>query len=227
MVPQLRLTQRQSDDLHAICRLTPQQIRLVVQALAELEPIPLHSQKVFASVKTALGEQPDVADALCRQALSPRGLIRQWDLTTDDAVRGITAGIEKHKDWEPENVDKWKQLEPEFRILLESRAIQLTASAIDLSYEYANLYRRGRIITDVRPLFSSDANAIEGAVVSYTLRLRFDNIEGEHDFSIAMDQQDIDQLMEQCERAKAKASTAKNLMTAHVPTIITGEREDA
>jgi hypothetical protein len=74
-------------------------------------------------------------------------------------------------------------------------------------------------------VFSRDAAKIEGAVVSSTLYLRFENIEGGRELSIAMDESDVKELMKQCERALRKASTARNLMdsVAKVPTIITGE----
>jgi hypothetical protein len=226
MVPQLRLAPHQSEDLQAICILDPNEIQSALQGLGKLEPVPLHSRQIFSAVKSAIPKHPEAADALTRQALSLRGMMRQWGLATSDLLSGISAAIEQHEDWQSDDVEKWKAIEGGFRQLIESQPIRLTANAIDLSYEYANLYRRGRVITDVRPLFSDNADVIEGAVVSYTLRLRFDNIEGEHDFSIAMDQQDIEQLVEQCQRAMTKARTAKELMTrsVSVPTIITGER---
>lgn len=59
--------------------------------------------------------------------------------------------------------------------------------------------------------------------------LRYDSIDGNHQLSIAMDELDVRELAKECERALRKATTARHLMKdkVNVPTIISGEQEDA
>ena len=85
-----------------------------------------------------------------------------------------------------------------------------------------------RIITDIRPIFNDDATDIDASVISYTLRLNYDNPEGNHSLSIAMDESDIEELIQQCNRAFSKAQLSKDRMrnTAGIPTIISGEQPD-
>ena len=120
---------------------------------------------------------------------------------------------------------RWHDAEPLFTELLLSPAVRVVASILDLTYEYENLLQVARVITDVRPVFSDDAKNVEAAVVSHTLRIRYDSTEGNHSISIAMDENDIRDLENQCKRAIQKAQTARGLMAdqAKVPTIIAGE----
>ena len=108
-------------------------------------------------------------------------------------------------------------------------AFRIVANALNLSYDYANLYLRARIITDIRPLFSKDAESIEGAVISYTLRLSIRSANGQNELSMAMDEADVLDLAQQCDRAFKKAHTARKIMKmqAEIPTVITGETHDA
>jgi hypothetical protein len=107
--------------------------------------------------------------------------------------------------------------------------VSLAAKAIELSYDYANLLRRTRILTDIRPLYNDSADCIEAAVVSYTLRLRYDTADGEHELSIALDEADLRTLMAQCERAMTKAKTARDVLAGrcNISIAISGETSDA
>jgi hypothetical protein len=176
-----------------------------------------------------LADRKGAADSVVRQALSLHGLVRQGRRSLPDVLEGIRSGIEADSGWTDEEKEKWQAVEPQFRELVASPAVRLVTTAIDLSYEYANLLRRARILTDIRPLYNNDATEIEGAVVSHTLRLRYDSIDGNHQLSIAMDELDVRELVKECERALRKATTARHLMKdkVNVPTIISGEQEDA
>jgi hypothetical protein len=112
-----------------------------------------------------------------------------------------------------------------FRDVLDSKLIRMSATANELSYDYANLTRHIRILSDIRPLFNEHAESIEGAVISHTLRLQYDSADGEHELSLALDEEDIAKLMRQCERALKKSSAARKLMEekAGVPTILPGQ----
>jgi len=105
--------------------------------------------------------------------------------------------------------------------LLKCRPVRLAATAIELSYDYANLVRNVRILSDIRPLYDEEAEKIEGAVISHTMRLHYDSADGEHELSLAMDEKDISNLMEQCKRALKKSQTAK--ASVHFPSIISGQ----
>ena len=69
---------------------------------------------------------------------------------------------------------------------------------------------------------------IDGAVVSYTLRLNYDNRDDNHSLSIALDEADVRLRKGQCDRALQKARLACSRMNdnAKVPTVISGGKSN-
>jgi len=229
MATQMQLGESQIRDFQVLRDLGTDVLSSVVQHLDGLDPVPLNPNELFVAIKGCFEGDGRSAECVMRQALSLNGLMRQTEMDLDAVLAAIQTGIERDAQWSPHEVENWKLVEPTFRELLRLKAFRLVATTIDLSYEYANLFRTARILTDSRPLFSRDADAIEGAVVSNTLRLRFESVDGAHELSIAMDEGDVRDLAEQCERALKKARTARETMSnrVEIPTIVTGERSDA
>lgn len=227
MAAQLQLAEQQLADLKTVCALGPLVLARVADILEGISPPPLRAESLLREIKLALGENAEVAESLSRQAISFNGLMRQTGLTISDVLGGISDAIERDASDDTAFLGNWKAVEQHFKRIVTCGGARLTANAIDLSYDYANLYRRGRILTDIRPLFNEPGDAVEGAVVSFTLRLRYDSVDGDHDISIVMDERDVKQLVEQCQRSLVKATTAQKTMSKlNVPTFITGERNN-
>jgi hypothetical protein len=189
-----------------------------------MRPKELHSE-----ISAALEGDRDAAGHIVRPLLAFHAIIRQRGLTPDEILEGVRYGVKASKDgWSETELERWGTVEPFLGELLQMPAVRLVATALDLSYEYQNLLQGARIVTDIRPVFNADADGIEGAVVSHTLRIRYDNTEGDHSLSIAMDINDIRELERQCKRALKKAETAQALMRerTNIPTIISGEGAD-
>ena len=229
MATRVRLRRHQIDDLEVIRDLNVDTLQSLVSGIRSVDPVPLRPDKLVKCVAELLGERSEAADAIVRQVLAVNGLMRQAGIGIEQAMDGIRYSIGSNASWSEDEKEKWKALEHVFRDLVSAPACRLVSTALDLSYDYANLLRRAKILTDIRPLYSKDAGMIEGAVISHTLRLRFDNLENEHQLSIAMDEEDIRKLSQECDRALRKAETARDLMCskAQVSTIISGESDDA
>lgn len=223
MALELQLHEDQIEDLRSICRIEVTCLQGVVDRLNALDRPPLQPAGLLDEVQKSL-EDRGSAEALLRQVLSFSGLVRRSGFDLDEAIAGLRSAIKRESSAASGELDRWSQVESSFKALVSSRPVRLVTNAISLSYDYANLYRRGRILTDIRPLFSEDAKSIQGAVVSFTLRLRYESQRNTHELSIAMDEIDIRELAEGCERALMKAQTALELMVRHanVPTIISG-----
>ena len=93
--------------------------------------------------------------------------------------------------------------------LLTIPAFHLAARAVDLIYDFDNLLRASRVLTDVRPLFNEDADGIDGGVVAHTLRLQFDHAGQPDEIQLSLDATDLRQLIQHCERALQKEQTAR------------------
>lgn len=103
--------------------------------------------------------------------------------------------------------------------------VKNTSKALDLMYDRDNLLQRTRIMTDIRPLFSSDAGSVEGCVVAHTLRISFDTGGNNREVSFAIDESDLQDLIETCQRAILKAKTAKTEICEKANTPVLGSGE--
>ncbi len=221
MAIQIHLNKSQIADLRAILDLGPEILGAVVDRIDELDPGPLAPAELQAIIQEVIHDNPAVVDSILRQALSLASLQRRRKLGADAVIEGIRGGLKTaNTPWDGTSLAKWKDLEPTFRRLISSNKVETTAKALDLSYDYANLLQASRIVTDIRPVFDNDVTKIEGAVVSFTLRLSYDNTEGNHGLSIAMNQADIKILRDQCDRALKKGALARDTI-ASLPLRVT------
>ena len=101
----------------------------------------------------------------------------------------------------------------------------MVVKSMELSYDYANLIRDIRIVTDLRPLFDEQGGNVEAGVVSHTLRVNYSSEDGRHELSLALDLQDIEKLKKQCDRAILKAITVRDAFRSAIekPCMISGE----
>lgn len=227
MTPRIEISESQLADLTRISQLGVSRLGTILSALSATQRPIIHSVDLLTLVKDALGTDNASAEAVCRQALAFNGLIRQANVSITEvrqslknAIEDIPAATEN-----PDFASVWADCEASFFEIVNAQSVWLTAKAVSLSYDFANLYRQVRILTDIRPIFDNDGESIKAAVISYTLRLRYDNVEGDHDISIAMDEEDVRRLRDQCERAMRKAEKGKELMnTFNIPSVISGER---
>ena len=228
MAVKIRIPKEQIPDLNVIRTLGSESLRRVFNHLRQLPSLPLRFEELHESVADVLEGNAENAEALVRQLLALNQFIRQRVRTVDDVLDGMRSGIESLSEWSDEQKGDWKSIEPQLRDLIQADAVRTVSKAADLSYEHANIFQSCRILTDIRPIFKDcedDELAIDGAVVSYTLRLHFDDSEGDHSLSIALDETDVLNLKKQCERALLKAQIAceKMIEMAQIPTIILGE----
>lgn len=231
MPTQLWLSRQQLSDLQIIRDLGSSVLSSLVRHLQGLpEPI-LRAADLREQFAICLGEKKDVAENIVRQVLSLLGLQRQRNLKIDDIFEGLLFGIEHaEKSWSRDDILAWDAVAPAFRDLLVHPRVRVVVKSLDLSFEYANLLQSARIVTDIRPVYDDnfDSPKIEAAVVSYTLRLRYTSSDEDQSLSIALDEDDVVELLRQCQRARTKALMARELVQgkAGIPTIISGKAEN-
>ncbi len=230
MAIKFRIPPDQIPDLETIRDLGGDTLQRVINHLGTLEKLPLRPAELLANVTEALDGNAEHAESVVRPLLTLNQLIRQRVRTVDGVLEGLRNGVVLLPGWSADQKAAWQSIEPQLRQLFQVDAIRTVSKATDLAYDHANLFQGARIVTDIRPVFNDlddDQLAIDGAVVSYTLRLHFDNREGDHSLSIALDEADILVLKDQCERALRKAKIAFDRMshpqTAGIPTVISGE----
>ena len=227
MPTQIRLKKNQTSELKAISSLDSDVLTQLVTAIATIPEQPLNPNDLEVVVKSVIGDAT-LVQVVMRQVLSLSGLRRNLQISSAEVIEGLDFGIENDQPtWTTEELANWKRVRPILGELLSLRRIEIIAKAIELSYDYANLLRGARIVTDIRPVFDNDASSVVGAVVSFTLRITYDSADGQHSISLALDNSDVEQLQRQCTRAINKAETARKLLdnrdSVEIPAIISGK----
>ncbi|TWT71497.1 hypothetical protein [Crateriforma conspicua] len=193
----------------------------LVSHLAELASPPLVPDGLLKEFGKQLGSL-EQSETLLGQVLSLSMLVRDSDSKPVEVVRALRAAMESEEDKQT-----WDTIAASFQALMESAPVRLVTKAMELSYDYSNLLRGARILTDLRPLFDEDGAEVEGAVVTHTLRFEYSSDDGRHELSIAMDLSDIERLRDQCDRSIVKAKTIRDRFVKDTrrPCLISGETE--
>lgn len=193
---------------------------LVIQLGNHTEPI-LLPDRLLDELKKQLSE--DEAELLLSQVLWLSMLVRVSESKSVDVMKALRDAVDS-----PDRQAEWDSIAVSMQGLIDSTPIRLVTKAMELSYDYANLLRKARIITDLRPLFDDEGEKVEGGVVTHTLRVAYLSDDGGHEVSLALDLQDVKKLREQCDRAIIKANSIRDefVQSTKKPCLISGESEE-
>lgn len=230
MTVQLQIPPNQLPDLECIRDLGVNVLERVERGLSEL-PTPLMT---VAELSDAVGQvigdgERFKVDALVGQMLAWSQVARNRAKPIDQVLDGIQSRISNLTSWNESEKRKWQEIQAILQRLCQSKAFRVVSKTVDLSYDYANLFEGARIVTDIRPVFNDKDEEedmdVDGAVVSYTLRLHYDNRSGRQSLSITLDEIDIESLAYQCDRALRKGRLAQNKFSS-VPIVRAGKATD-
>lgn len=231
MPPQIKLSTRLAEGLAIIREVVPEKLDAVKHQIEAAKPRPLMPRQLLPEIARASDKGEDEAEQVLQTLLALQTAIRQRHVSADVVLEEIQHGIQnlKNPPWDQQQQEKWRSIQGSLKSLITSPALRLVSATLGVMYEYENLFLSSRIVTDIRPVFSEDIAEIEGAAVSHTLHIRYSSNEDVHRMSVAMDEADIQELEKQCQRALAKARTARRVMLeqAGVSTVITGGLDDA
>lgn len=200
-----------------LLNLEKSQVEELVSALKEQQPT---SSRISlrANVASNVGhiersELNSVVDTL----VSLFALRDSLNLSTPEFVGAISDAIEQS------GTDELTFLELEMREsfeatltqLLEIDSLEVTAKAIGLAYEQDHIMHGSpRVLTDVRPIFGSDSTeaSVRGAMVIHTLRLDYHEGSRVSELFLALDAEELEELIGVLERAKSKAESLKQFL---------------
>ncbi len=228
MTVQLNLSQRHISDINTIQSIDAETLQSVLVHLKKLNPLPLQPEVLHQEIVKVLGQESgNEADCLLRVLLALYQISKYRELNPDEVIEGLSNALQKdNSNWNKSGIESWNKIKQHLQQLFQEDAIRAVSKAIDLNYVYANLFQSARVLTDIRPVFNDDSDdlQIDGTVIAFALRLNYDNRDGKHSISIALDESDIRSLKNQCERALKKSSIAKCKMIndANIPTIVWG-----
>jgi hypothetical protein len=221
-------------DLGLIQGLDHRDFTRILKRLKATKQPPLSPSRLSDLIRSALpsdrqATDSDVVDTLTGVLLGIGGPLVRGLVDLEGYLDTIRSDLEAEWASEPSKIERWNRIRPLLAEMLNADSVRTTVKALDVSYEYANLLQSCRIMTDVRPIFDEEGNEIEGAVVSFTLRLNLLNAGQPSSLSIAIDGIDLRVLLDQCQRAVRKAETALRRFSAKdigIPLKIVGMEEE-
>jgi hypothetical protein len=183
--------------------------------------------RIVPSIDTVPPEEAtNIIEALL--GLSLGRFVTDTDVT--DFVEDVTSTLEQSElsdeTFSDEQREAFKKRLTEF---LEVDVIKTGSKAVDVLFEYEHNLRAARVLTDVRPIFGEDVEEPPvGALIVHSLKIEYMHRRDPHDqesFFVTMDSEDVDDLIQQLERAKKKAESLKSVLkAANIPHLDATER---
>lgn len=129
-----------------------------------------------------------------------RFLQTQLGVNTDDLFYIIAKQIEENA---PDNIKKdliqqWNEnrdaIVKAIDALTDDHPLSLSGKAEELTYIHQNILLDSRIITDVRPIFTSNANKIVEAIITHSLVLYYSDGDSRKKIHLSLDAKDVSDL---------------------------------
>jgi hypothetical protein len=99
--------------------------------------------------------------------------------------------------------------------LLDIDSIRVVSKANTLLHEYERVVCNARVLTDIRPIFGASPDAPpKAALIIHTLKLNYHDAEGLKEFYVAMDSEEMDQLIYVLDRADSKSKSLRTVLDA-------------
>jgi len=151
-------------------------------------------------------------DEILNSVLSLITLCERQKGTIDELVKDISNNA---KDIKLIDADYVARFSKRLTILLNNEHLFTASKAIELATDYENIYSTAKIITDVRPVFNEDISGQpKSAVIIHNLDIHYHKDSEVHkDIYIAMDSNDIKELLDVLQRAQKKEEVLLALLT--------------
>ncbi|MEA5618477.1 hypothetical protein VB711_11610 [Cronbergia sp. UHCC 0137] len=122
-------------------------------------------------------------------------------------IQGISQAVQEDEELPYISEEEKQEFEKRLAIFLEfDGVLSVTAKAIDVVRDHERIFTGSRILTDMRPIFGSDLETSPTSVaIIHMLKIEYLDLEGKHEFFVALDSMDVEQLRQQLDRADRKA----------------------
>jgi hypothetical protein len=135
------------------------------------------------------------------------------DASTDEVIEKISQSVQN--DEELNITDEQKQeFEKRLATFLGFDAVlSFTSKAIEVIRDHERLFTNSRVHTDMRPVFESDLeDSPAGVAIVHMLKIEYADLDGKHEFFVALDSVDLEQLREQLDRAERKTKAIELML---------------
>lgn len=216
----LRISAKRLEGLYCIAKLNDKATKELFAALASL-PLRLYPTEstVFKEISDKVTSIKDKDALLILDTLiSMQHAHSTSNTTLNTFVKNIITSVDEQRWPDDTGVEREQltQLEKNVEKLLKVPSLSLAIKATSLLFESERSLLNSRILTDIRPVFDVLTNDIGGGLIIQTLKLEYisDEDDSSKEFFVSLDSDDIDDLIDNLERAKAKAGKLKELLAA-------------
>lgn len=213
---QLRIPKQRRGGLVALARLTDDELDALAAVISK-QPIRAFDIDLASRVaEEAKDISPDVAKDILQTVQSIYSPLFASQLSLKQFVDVVLkAFLAEASPGDEEKVDG-DRLKRNLESLMRLAPLCLGAKAGSVLMENERIMMSNRILTDVRPVFSIDSDGVEGAVILHTLKIEYQSATCSEDseFFIAVDDNDIDNLILSLKRAQSKAAQLKSVLAA-------------
>ncbi len=195
----------------------------LLSALADAPPMSdAHELATAISAGTKSIPQ-DIAPVLARITISLNYGRALLDYSIPDFAKAICDAMEETGLETLKLSGDRARFENELVKILSIESISASIKAQTVLHEYEHVICNARLLTDLRPIFGSgQIEAPIGMGIVHTLRIRYHEGEQMKEFFVAMDGDELEELAEILERAKAKEKSLQAFLEkAGVPEITT------
>lgn len=216
------LTPEQVSDLRTIGEVSEAKLCHAIDAVGEAGPL-IAASKLRHRVDEVIGNK-SISSALVRQLVALSSFRHAYSVDSQETVSRLRDALEK-ADVELASLGDVDAL---FRVLvrgLEVKSFAYAAKALSLSFEHENILSSASVLTDIRPVFDDNREAVVGDIVYITLKLYFMNSEDRKQLSLALDMNDVSNLITKLQNAQGKARALQDRLSSGIKSdvFIAGE----
>jgi uncharacterized protein (DUF1501 family) len=161
-------------------------------------------------------------------------LKEELDVSADELVAAVTATVtsEATEGWLEQNLKNWDSgsslVSAALASISANHPVSVRQKARKLTYAHQNIFKSSRIITDLRPVFSTNGDQVEAVVLTHVLSVKyFDGVRSQR-IEFALDENDVTELQKSAERAQVKTLTTRKLFDqSGWPLIVAGDSAES
>ncbi|MBU1426291.1 MAG: hypothetical protein KKH12_14010 [Gammaproteobacteria bacterium] len=135
---------------------------------------------------------------------------RKLDTFLDDVIKALKENDEFGKQFSKTDWTKFRSI---LEKLFSIDSLLCLSKAVDIVSEHSRIFTGSRVLTDIRPVFGSNESQISALFVSHNLKLEYFENGEERELFVALDDEDIESLIETLQRSQKKAKAIKAIVT--------------
>jgi len=212
-VARLSIPNEQLEALGGLVKISTAQLSALLEGLSRVS-LPIEPDALEAEVAKLLGPDLPNVETLAKALLALNITYAHAEPPFDEFVNDILSALEQagQVGFHDDRRSRAKDL---ITKILSVPTFRTVTKAIHLKLDRERLFNHARILTDARPVYGPDVSAAPQAVlITHTLKISYYQDDKMVDFYLALDEDDIAELLAVLDRAGKKAESLSAVFKA-------------